>query len=252
MSEEKGMYLFKEKNLTPSIWSMIREMSPIMHQSRIFGVTSADQAAAIMLKGYELGLGFTASFELIQVIDGKPALSPRGALAILHSSPEIKTIKLIRLDDKNGKFLGYECFMERVNGFSHTARFTLDDAKAAGLVKPNGNWEKYPSNMCMWRAVGFAADVVASDIIAGLSTPMKAPEVFNAGIDDGGNLVIDAVSHNTEQQPAVTVTTAPLMTLEQLLSLFGPDEVLAANGGRFPTSNEELTALGMKLTGGAA
>jgi hypothetical protein len=47
-----------------------------MHQARLFGVNNAEQAMAIMLKGYELGLGLTASFEFVQVVQGRPALSP--------------------------------------------------------------------------------------------------------------------------------------------------------------------------------
>src|SRR3990167_3398040 len=74
------------RELTPAIWHMIEIMSPVMHKAHLFGVTSPEQAAAIMLKGYELGLSVTASFEFVQVIQGKPSLSPRGAMAILLSS----------------------------------------------------------------------------------------------------------------------------------------------------------------------
>ena len=162
MTEEKGLYVLpRSREVTPTVWEMVRSMAPVLHQARLFGVSSPEQAAAIMLKGYELGIGITASFELIQVIDGRPSLSPRGALAILQNAPEIKSIKVTRITDKDEKFVGYECFIERSNGFSHTSRFTVEDAKRAGLVKPNSNWEKYPENLAMWRAIGFCADVVA-------------------------------------------------------------------------------------------
>ena len=80
--------------LTPSVWQMIESVAPALHQSRLFGVTSPDQAKAIMLKGYELGLSLTASFEFVQVVMGKPAITPRGALAMILNSPLCAGVKI--------------------------------------------------------------------------------------------------------------------------------------------------------------
>lgn len=213
------------RELTPGIWAMIEKMAPVMHRAHLFGVTSPDQAAAIMLKGYELGLSMTASFELVQVIQGKPALSPRGAMAIMLNNPSIKGIWIKRLVEGT-KFIGYECKMERVNGFEYTARFTLEDAARAGLVKPDSGWQKYPENMCLWRAVGFAADVVAPDITAGMTTMMKAPEMFGVALTEAGDIV-DA--------PAVTINTDPL---QELVTQYGAEAVMNANGGQIPTNGQ--------------
>jgi hypothetical protein len=252
MSEEKGSYLaVRNKEVTPAIWTMIREMAPVMHQARLFGVTSMEQAAAIMLKGHELGIGITASFELVQVVQGRPALSPRGALALLHSAPEIKTIKITRLVDGTGKFSGYECFMERVNGFAYSAKWTMEDAKRAGLVKPDSGWANYPENMCMWRAIGFVADVVAPDVTAGLTAGMKMPEKLGVAIDDNGDY-IDGVIAPAKPEPVAPgfSAPAPLMTLNQLVDLFGPDAVLSANDGKYPQTDAELNGLVLKMSGG--
>jgi hypothetical protein len=82
MSDEiLGIVPIQQRELTPQVWQMISQMAPVMWKSRLFGVVSQEAAAAIMLKGYELGLSVTASFEFIHVIQGKPGLSPRGALA---------------------------------------------------------------------------------------------------------------------------------------------------------------------------
>jgi len=143
------------REVTPQLWAMIWSMAPVMYKSRLFGVTSPEAAAAIMLKGYELGLGVTASFEFIQVIQGKPNLSPRGALAILYNSPEIKTVTITRLTAKDNSFVGCECFMERKSGVKYTARFTMEDANRAGLIRAGSTWTTYPEIMCQWRAVGF-------------------------------------------------------------------------------------------------
>lgn len=222
------------RTLTPAIWHMINEMAPVMYKAHLFGVTNEAQAAAIMLKGYELGLSMTASFEFVQVIQGKPALSPRGAMALLLSNPLVKSVTMTRLDDGKGKFIGYECRMERSNGFNFIGRFTLEDANRAGLMKPDSGWAKYPENMCLWRAVGFAADVVFPDVTAGMTTLMKAPEMYGVALTEGGD-VIDAT-------PA-TVNTDPL---QDLITQYGAETILQVCGG-IPTTQDEIEVARMKL-----
>jgi hypothetical protein len=222
------------RELTPAIWRMIGELAPVMYKAHLFDVRSPEAAAAIMLKGYELGLSTTASFEFVQVIQGKPALSPRGAMALLLSNPLVKGVTMTRLEDK-GKFTGYECRMERTNGFSFVGRFTLEDAIRAGLMKPDSGWAKYPENMCLWRAVGFAADVVFPDVTAGMTTLMKAPEMYGVALTEGGDVVIDA--------PTSTVDVDPL---QELITKYGAEKILEVCGG-IPTTPDEVEAARVKL-----
>lgn len=223
------------RELTPAIWRMITEIAPAMYQSHLFGVTSVSQAQAIMLKGHELGLSITASFELVQVIQGKPALSPRGAMALLLSSPFAKDIVINKLTDAKGLFLGYECTMTRNTGFTYTSKFTMEQAKSAGLVKPDSGWAKYPENMCLWRAVGFAADVVFPDVTAGMTTLMKAPEMYGVALSESGD-VIDATATNV---PSVD-------PLQELVTQYGAEAVMAANNGAIP-SGEQIEEVRRKL-----
>jgi hypothetical protein len=218
------------RELTPGVWAMIEKMAPVMHKAHLFGVTSPDQAAAIMLKGYELGLSITASFELVQVIQGKPALSPRGAMAILLSHPAVQEIKIERITDEKKNFFGYQCHMTRKNGFSFVGAFTLEDARRAGLLKPDSGWVKYPENMCMWRAVGFAADVVFPDVTAGMTSLMKAPEMYGVALTQGGD-VIDVPSVDP---------------LQELVNDFGAERVMEANDGKIPT-NDQVEEVRRKL-----
>jgi hypothetical protein len=241
--ESTALALSNNREITPGVWQMVKEMAPAMHQSRLFGVSSVDQAIAVMLKGYEIGLGFTASFELIQVVQGRPALSPRGALALLHNHPAITKLDIKRLTDPSGKFLGYECTMARNNGFSYTASWTMADAQRAGLNKPDSGWQHYPENMCMWRAIGFAADVVAPDVCAGMTGLMKMPEKFGVEINDEGE-VIDVQASPAQE----TIKEAELVfSLDDLLNLFGAEKILAINEGRIPGTDEEVQTVALKL-----
>lgn len=206
-------------------------VAPTIHESRLFGVASPAQAAAILLKGRELGFGAAASFEFINIIQGKPQLSPRGALAILHSSPEIEKIEIRELVDQSGVYLGHECYMKRRSGFEYTTRFTLADAQRAGLVKSGGGWEAYPKNMAMWRAVGFCADVVAPDLTAGATLLMKAPEQYGVALNAGGDII--------EGQAQPVGAPEPIV-LTDLVERYGPEAVMAANGGKIPATAAEV------------
>jgi hypothetical protein len=204
-------------------------------------VSSPAAAAMIMAKGAELGLPLTASFDLIHVIDSKPSLSPRGALAILHSSPEIKRVEIRELADEKSNYLGHECTIERVNGFAYTARFTMADAKNANLVKDGSGWAKYPRNMCLWRAVGFAADVAAPDIIGG----MKTADQFGAQVTAAGDVIpgewVSApttAEYNADSEASLAAAAA-----QELVAEYGAEAVLAANGGQIPTTMEEVDAV---------
>jgi hypothetical protein len=271
--DERGIVL-SNREVTPQVFEMTKSLAPVMHMSRIMGVGSPDQAIAVMLKGYELGMSLTTSFEFIQIVDGKPSLSPRGALALLHNSKEIDALKITRLVDAKGNFYGYECYMKRGN-FEHTGKFTLDDARKAGLVKAGGNWEKYPENMCQWRAIGFCIDVVAPDITGGLTFFLKMPETENVQVSDTGDWIqaetkiIDVSAagkpkvdvdkligelgfppDKPKQQPVVIVQKPQPITLDELLSNFGAEKILSVNSGKIPGTDGEVQEVAVKLLGG--
>ena len=88
------------REMSLGVWHMINTVAQDVYTSRLFPVSSPQQAAAIMLKGYEIGLGLMASFEFVQVVKGHVGLSPKGALALLHNSPKIENIKWTRLTDE--------------------------------------------------------------------------------------------------------------------------------------------------------
>jgi len=235
------------REMSLGVWHMINTVADDVYRSRLFPVSSPQQAAAIMLKGYEIGLGLMASFEFVQVVKGNVGLSPKGALAMLHNSPKIEDLELIRLTDEHNKFVGYQCRMKRAdNGFEHTERWTLDDAITAGLMKPDSNWEKYPENMCKWRSIGFCADVVAPDVTAGMVDFLIRPEQFGVRIDNEGNIVEGKVTtvKRSENQPQENTTS---ITLEQLLAQYSADQILQANGGTIPGTSEELERVANQL-----
>ena len=244
MNNDTALVLSKNRELTPSVWGMLNEIAPVMYVSRLFNVGSPEAATAMMLKGYELGLSVTASFEFIHVIDGKPSLSPRGALALIQAKGVLDKYEANPIT-KDGKFFGYSVYMKR-GDTEHTSTFTLDDARRAQLTEGSpsgtgkrgyGNWEKYPENMCLWRAVGFCADFICPDITGGLTTFLKMPEAFDIDVDDSGNFV-------TVQSEVIEM---PEITLNSLLAQYTPAEIMDANDGKIPGTDEEIDAVAAKL-----
>ena len=185
--------------------------------------------ASVLLLGRSLGLSVPASLELIQNVQGKTSLAPRGALAMVQNSPLIEKVTITRLSEKD-KFIGYECRILRKNGFDYTARWTMAQAVTAGLVKPGSGWVNYPENMCLWRAVGFACDVAASDITSGLTAFMKMPEQFGMTVTEAGDIIDGKVMSEVDPLPA---------EVERLCNLYGFDAVLAAAGGEIPATLEK-------------
>lgn len=242
--------------LTPDVFQMINQVAPVMHAARLFGTKTPEQAMAIMIKGYELGFSLTASFENIHVIEDKPSLSPKGALAMILASPECAGITI------NEDAKGCTVTMKRRGGFEYTTTFTLDDAKRAGVVKAGSGWEKYPANMCRWRAIGYAADIVFPDVIGGT----KRADEFGADLTPDGDVIEGSWSNGGSQPqqivipPAFETSTispyqtvsqsAPTITLNDLVSKYGTAAILEANGGLIPGTSEECAAVAAKLGAG--
>lgn len=242
---EKAVALYQRPQLTPDVWRMITEVAPTMHLARWFGVANTEQAAAIMLKGYELGLGLAASFEFVKPVQNKPALVPMGALALIHNSPLIEKVVITDLRDDKGVPTGCQVTMKRVNGFEYTCSFTIDDAKRAGLIKPDSGWEKYPANMCRWRAIGFCADVVCPDILGGL----KRADELGADLTPDGDVVEGSwrAVEAPAAAPAAVEPSTPALTLNDLVARFGAEAIMQANEGKIPGTDQELQAVAAKL-----
>lgn len=240
-----------EKSLTIrttdlSTWQTILSIAPIIATSRMFGVTE-QQAAIIMLNGYELGLGLATSFEFIDVVDGKPSIKPKGAIALIQQSGELDGIRIKEEQDDAGNPNACTVWMKRRNGFEFETTFTLADAKRAGLIKAGGAWTTYPANMLRWRAIGYVADIVFPDVIGG----MYRPEELGAFVNSDGEQVIEAevVPAPVIEQPKQPAQgKAP--TLQELIEKYGAEAIMTANEGRIPGTVDELVDVEHKLEAG--
>lgn len=63
------------------------------------------------------------------------------------------------------------------DGHVTVSRYTIEDAKRAGLIKPKGNWEKSPRSMLRARACSEGVRMVAPEVVAGYYTPEENEDV---------------------------------------------------------------------------
>lgn len=152
--------------LTVDTLNLITALAPAWHQCRWFGLNSPEQAIVLMAKAADLGLPITAAFDFFDLIENKPALKPVGALALIHRSGNFDVV----IDDSQADRCSVT-ITRRDTHFSHTVTYTLDDARAAGLVKTakeGSAWNRFPTDMLRNRAVGRCARIAAPDVLAGL------------------------------------------------------------------------------------
>lgn len=210
--------------MTREEYELLWQLAERVARAGYYGRLSRDQAFLLMVYGRELGLAPLTALDVLHVINGRPALSPRGALALLHRSPMIKSVELERLAGPNGEFIGYRAIINRDNGASYSAEWTLKDAERAGLLR-NPQWRQYPEQMCLWRSLGRAADMGASDVLAGAV----------AGLNWAGDAQVEVIGAMPEMPAAMpSPTPTPRLTLDDL------DEELAADDpARWPEPEPE-------------
>lgn len=231
----------QQRDLTVPAWEMIERVAPAMYAARFFGIGNKEQAAAVMLKGFELGLPLAASFEFIQVVEGRPTLSPRGALALV-----LRSGLLAKLDVRESVDSCTVTMARKGDPpLEYTTSWSIEDAKRAGLYKERGAWAMYPANMCRWRALGFAIDFLFSDVCGGL----KRADEFGAAIDPQGD-VVAAVEGEWRNVPTAEAAPEPTVDLDSLIDRYGADAVIAANGGTIPGTDADVTAVAARLGGG--
>jgi hypothetical protein len=142
----------------------------------------SDEAKIVVgiMHGLELGLTPIAALQSIAVINGVPSIWGDGALAVVQASGLMSDFREEPLADDKGVITGYRCTAVRrgmATPISHT--FTLDDAKAAGLLAKDGPWQQYRSRMMQMRARAWTLRAGFADVLRGLSIAEEAQDVID-------------------------------------------------------------------------
>ena len=125
--------------------------------------------------GSEVGLSPMQSLQSIAVINGRPTIWGDAALALVQSSPVCEYVR--EYTEGEGDNLTAVCEAKRRGYPAPTvAKFSMADAKRAGLAGKTGPWSQYPARMLALRARGFALRNAFADALRGLITAEEAAD----------------------------------------------------------------------------
>jgi hypothetical protein len=125
--------------------------------------------------GSEVGLSPMQSLQSIAVINGRPTIWGDAALALVQASPVCEYVR--EYTEGDGDNLVAVCEAKRRGYPAPTiSRFSVADAKKAGLWGKSGPWQQYPGRMMALRARGFALRNAFADALRGLITAEEAQD----------------------------------------------------------------------------
>jgi hypothetical protein len=125
--------------------------------------------------GSEVGLSPMQSLQSIACINGRPSVWGDAALALVMGSPVCEHVS--EGIDGEGEQMAAICVAKR-RGYEKATvvRFSVSDAKKAGLWGKSGPWTQYPKRMLQLRARGFALRDAFPDVLKGLVTAEEAQD----------------------------------------------------------------------------
>ena len=125
--------------------------------------------------GYEIGLAPMQALQNIAVINGKPSVYGDAAMALVLASPVCEGIEE-SIENEGTPNPVAVCIARRRGRAPVESRFSVEDAKRAGLWGKQGPWTAYPKRMLAMRARGFAIRDCFADVLKGLITAEEAQD----------------------------------------------------------------------------
>lgn len=125
--------------------------------------------------GYEIGLAPLQALQNISVINGKPSVYGDAAMALVQASPVCDGVEEYVEGEGTPNPVAV-CVASRKGRKPVIARFSVEDAKRAGLWGKQGPWQAYPKRMLQMRARGFALRDAFPDVLKGLITAEEAQD----------------------------------------------------------------------------
>lgn len=157
--------------------------------------------------GYEMGMAPMQALQNIAVINGKPSMYGDSLMALVQASPTCENIEEYFENEGTPNPVAV-CVAKRKGRTPVVFKFSVEDAKRAGLWGKGGPWTAYPKRMMQMRARGFALRDAFADVLTGLITAEEAQD------------------YPDEAKPAPTVRQAPANPLDLVAK---PVEIIEAD-----------------------
>ena len=163
--------------LAPANFTELVEFAEIAARSqfvpRDYRGRPEDILLAVQL-GSEVGLRPMQSLQNIAVINGRPAVWGDALPGLCKASPVYEDLIETFEREDEPDFLVAVCIAKRRGSTPVTARFSVMDAKRAGLFTKAGPWQTYPRRMMQMRARSFALRDFFPDVLNGLISVEEA------------------------------------------------------------------------------
>jgi hypothetical protein len=141
-------------NLAPASFSELVRFAQMAAKSQLVPKEYRNQTEDIMLAvqlGSEVGLRPMQALKNIAVINGRPAVWGDALPGLCKASPVYHDIIETWEHEQDADLLTAVCIAKRHGSTPVTARFSVMDAKRAGLWTKAGPWQTYPRRMLQMR-----------------------------------------------------------------------------------------------------
>jgi hypothetical protein len=130
-------------------------------------MNTPEKAMVAILQGLEVGLKPMQALQRIAVVNGRPTIWGDGAIGLVRGSGLCEYVNE-RIEGEGDKRVAI-CEAKRKGETQPTIRkFSVDDAKKAGLWGKAGTWSQYPERMLQMRARAFALRDLFADVLGGM------------------------------------------------------------------------------------
>ena len=152
------------------------------------GVDTPEQVFVAVGAGLEVGLSPMQSIQNIMVVNGRPSLWGDALLGLVQASGKMTDMK--ESFEGKGDSLCAVCHVERADRSTPVVqRFSVADAKLAGLWGKSGPWTQYPKRMLQMRARAFALRDTFPDVLKGLSAAEETMDYTIVATADGTEVI---------------------------------------------------------------
>lgn len=172
------MQLTTRQGFAPTTFTEARQFAEELASSSLVPKAYTGKPLDVLVAmqwGAEIGLAPMQALQNIAVINGKPSVYGDAAMALVQASPHCEDIEEY-FENENTPNPVAVCVAKRRGRKPVVAKFSVEDAKRAGLWGKQGPWTQYPKRMLQMRARGFALRDAFPDALKGLITVEEAQD----------------------------------------------------------------------------
>lgn len=163
-TDPRWMLALEPKHAQQAWW-----FAQALYKSRLYSKFPSPEAIlAVILRGRSMGVDMMSALDGFHVIEGKPSPSAALIVGCVLRSGKAEYFENIELTASSATWA-----TKRKSGRRKEVKYTytVEMARRAGLIRPRGNWEKFPDVMCLWRAAVTLARIQYPDVVSNVYTP---------------------------------------------------------------------------------